>query len=222
MCPGSARGCRDHPQVFLGFEADQALPRHATAGVVEIALDAVLDGVPVAVMPYLASMAELVPGSGASPVELVLGVLLERSESSVEVVLGSGEPGRPPMIDYHSLESAHDRAHMRRAVEIGRAILESSAMRRLGIRPTSPVGEVDLDAWIREGITTAVHLCSSAPMGPNADPMAVVDQYCRVRGVEGLRVVDTSVLPSAPSRGPAATAVLIGERASAFFDGGSS
>ena len=58
-------------------------------------------------------------------------------------------------------------------------------------------------------------------MGPDADPMAVVDQYCRVRGVEGLRVVDTSVLPTAPSRGPAATAVLIGERASAFFDGAS-
>ena len=51
-------------------------------------------------------------------------------------------------------------------------------------------------------------------MGPDTDPLAVVDQYCRVRGVEGLRVVDTSVLPTAPSRGPAATAVLIGERAS--------
>ena len=73
-----------------------------------------------------------------------------------------------------------------------------------------------------DNITTAVHLCSSAPMGPDSDPTAVVDQYCRVRGVEGLRVVDTSVLPTAPSRGPAATAVLIGERASAFFDGAGS
>jgi choline dehydrogenase-like flavoprotein len=219
--PGVGTQCRDHPQVFLGFEADRALPRHATAGVVEVALDSVLDGVPVAVMPYLASMAELVPGSGASPTELVLGVLLERSESAVEVALGSGDPGRPPTIDYHSLESARDRLHMRQAVAIGQAILESSSMRGLGIRPTSPVDDVDLDVWIRDGITTAVHLCSSAPMGPGADPMAVVDQYCRVRGVEGLRVVDTSVLPGAPSRGPAATAVLIGERASAFFDGGS-
>ena len=81
---------------------------------------------------------------------------------------------------------------------------------------------MDLDGWIRKNITTAVHLCSSAPMGPDGDPMAVVDQCCRVRGVEGLRVVDTSVLPTAPSHGPAATAVTIGERASAFFDRGSS
>jgi choline dehydrogenase len=220
--PGVGTRCRDHPQVFLGFEADQALPRHATAGVVEIALDNVIDGVPVALMPYLASMGELVPGSGASPTELVLGVLLERAESAVEVALASGDPSLPPTIDYHSLESAHDRLHLRDAVAIGQAILESSAMRGLGIRRTSPGGDVDIDAWIRNSITTAVHLCSSAPMGPDADAMAVVDQYCRVRGVGGLRVVDTSVLPTAPSRGPAATAVLIGERASAFFDSGSS
>jgi choline dehydrogenase-like flavoprotein len=50
-------------------------------------------------------------------------------------------------------------------------------------------------------------------MGPDADPGATVDQRLRVRGVAGLRVVDTSVLPRAPSRGPAATAVMLGERA---------
>ena len=105
-------------------------------------------------------------------------------------------------------------------VEIGTAIIDSTAMRRLGVRRTSPTPRAELDTWISDNITTAVHLCSSAPMGPDTDPMAVVDQYCRVRGVEGLRVVDTSVLPTAPSRGPAATAVLIGERAAAFFDGG--
>jgi choline dehydrogenase-like flavoprotein len=56
-------------------------------------------------------------------------------------------------------------------------------------------------------------------MGPESDPGAVVDQHLRVRGVEGLRVVDTSVLPTTPSRGPAATAVLIGERAAELLLG---
>ena len=100
------------------------------------------------------------------------------------------------------------------------SIIDSAAMRELGVSHSSPRRTADLDGWITDNITTAVHLCASAPMGADTDPMAVVDQYCRVRGVEGLRVVDTSVLPTAPSRGPAATAVLIGERASAFFDGG--
>jgi choline dehydrogenase len=73
--------------------------------------------------------------------------------------------------------------------------------------------DADLDEWIRTHLTTAVHLSGTARMGPDADPGATVDQRLRVRGVAGLRVVDTSVLPQVTSRGPAATAVLLGERA---------
>ncbi len=65
----------------------------------------------------------------------------------------------------------------------------------------------------RSPIATAVHLAGTARMGPDSDPGAVVDQHLRVRGIEGLRVVDTSVMPTVTSRGPAATAVAIGERA---------
>jgi choline dehydrogenase len=215
--PGVGTRCRDHPQIFLGFEPAQPMPRRIAAGVVEVGLDTVVDGVPIALMPYLASMAELVPGSGASPMELVIGVLLERAASAVEIALASGDPRDPPIIDYHSLESASDRSNLRAAAEIGLAILDSPAMNGLRERRTAPTVGADLDVWIRQNITTAVHLCSSAPMGGDADPLAVVDQYCRVRGVDGLRVVDTSILPSAPSRGPACTAVLIGERAADFF-----
>jgi choline dehydrogenase len=219
--PGLGTRCRDHPQLFLGFEPSTALPRQRAEGVVEVGLDIVVDDAPVVLMPYLTSMGELVPGSGASTSELVLGMLLERADSAVELSLRSADPRQPPAIDYHYLESARDRKLLKAAVEIGMSIIGSSAMRDLGLRPTSPGTDVDLDAWIGENITTAVHLCSSAPMGPDTDATAVTDQYCRVRGVENLRVIDTSILPTAPSRGPAATAVMIGERAAAFFDGGS-
>jgi choline dehydrogenase-like flavoprotein len=56
-------------------------------------------------------------------------------------------------------------------------------------------------------------------MGPDGDPGAVVDQQLRVRGVAGLRVADTSVMPRVTSRGPAATAVMIGERAAELMTG---
>ena len=214
--PGVGTRCHDHPQIFLGFTPSAPMSR-ARAGIVEVALDTVVDGAPVSLMPYLSPMADLVPGSGASATELVLGVLLERATSAVQVSLASADPRRPPTIDYHSLASSIDRERLTAAIEIGLSIIDSTAMRDLGIRRVSP-GAGALDSWITDNITTAVHMCSSAPMGPDTDAMAVVDQYCRVRGVEGLRVVDTSVLPTAPSRGPAATAVLIGERASAFFD----
>jgi choline dehydrogenase-like flavoprotein len=54
-------------------------------------------------------------------------------------------------------------------------------------------------------------------MGPATDPSTVVDQECRVHGVEGLRVVDASVMPDTVSHGPSATTTMIGERASAFL-----
>lgn len=217
--PGLGTHCSDHPQLFVGFETSRELPRGVGTAVVEVALDTVIDGAPVSLMPYTAPMAELVPGSAASATELVLGVLLEGAANTIEVSLKSDDPLEAPAIDYHSLESAEDRARLRGAIEIGLAILDSASLGDLGLRRTALTSAADLDSWINENITTAAHLCASAPMGPDADPLAVVDQYCRVRGVEGLRVVDTSVLPTAPSRGPAATAVLIGERASAFFDG---
>jgi choline dehydrogenase-like flavoprotein len=75
----------------------------------------------------------------------------------------------------------------------------------------------ELDRWTRRHLATAIHLAGTARMGPESDPGAVVDQRLRVRGVEGLRVVDTSVMPQVTSRGPAATAVMIGERAAQLW-----
>jgi choline dehydrogenase-like flavoprotein len=82
------------------------------------------------------------------------------------------------------------------------------------------VSDRELDRWIRRSLATAVHLAGTARMGPDTDPGAVVDQWLRVRGIEGLRVVDTSVMPRVTSRGPAATAVAIGERAAELMTSG--
>ena len=53
--------------------------------------------------------------------------------------------------------------------------------------------------------------------GVRSDPEAVVDQYGRVHGMEGLWVADTSIFPTVPSRGPAATAIMVGERIADFI-----
>ena len=97
----------------------------AGAGIVEVALDTIVDGAPVSLMPYLAPMAELVPGSAASATELVIGVLLERAANT-----DRGTRCDPtilvdaPTIEYHSLESTADRARLRGAVEIALSILD--------------------------------------------------------------------------------------------------
>ena len=78
----------------------------------------------------------------------------------------------------------------------------------------------ELDGWIAACLTTAQHLSGTAAMGPAADPHAVVDPELRVHGLEQLRVVDLSVLPVAPRRGTAATAVAIGEAGAEWLGAG--
>jgi choline dehydrogenase len=73
---------------------------------------------------------------------------------------------------------------------------------------TTQLGE---PAW-----STSQHLCGSAPMGAQGDPAAVVDQQCRVHGIDGLWVIDGSVLPTITSRGPHASIVMLGHRAAEF------
>ena len=69
-----------------------------------------------------------------------------------------------------------------------------------------------LDRWLRRNVTTTQHISGTCKMGPDSDRMAVVDQYCRVRGLEGLRVVDVSVLPDCIRANTNATTIMIAER----------
>jgi choline dehydrogenase len=69
-----------------------------------------------------------------------------------------------------------------------------------------------LGAAIRSAIGTSYHPICTAPMGPDGDEGAVVDQYCRVRGIENLRVVDASVMPSIPRANTNLPCMMVAER----------
>jgi choline dehydrogenase-like flavoprotein len=121
-------------------------------------------------------------------------------------------------LEYRYLTEPADRRRLRDGVRIAAGLLRTPSVAPLVAGRTGLPDDVlrddrELDSWIRGHLTTAIHLSGTARMGPDADPAAVVDQFLRVRGVAGLRVVDTSVLPRVPTRGPAATAVMLGERA---------
>jgi choline dehydrogenase-like flavoprotein len=136
----------------------------------------------------------------------------------------STDPAVQPRIEYRYLSTAGDRAGMRRVVRLAADLLRTGAMAPLVAGRTDLPDDVladdaALDRWTRAHLATAIHLAGSARMGPDGDPGAVVDQWLRVRGIEGLRVADTSVLPTVPTRGPAATAVAIGERAAELITG---
>jgi len=92
------------------------------------------------------------------------------------------------------------------------------------IHPTDDILADDdaLDLWLRQTVGTARHVSGTCKMGPDADPMAVVDQRCKVKGIQGLWVADASVVPRIPrSGGIHATVIMIGERVVDWIAAGS-
>ena len=103
-------------------------------------------------------------------------------------------------------------------VEMAAQIFDSSMMNRVLAKERSPrwSSRDELREMVRLSVDTTFHPSSSCRMGRGRED-SVVDQYCRVHDVEGLRVIDTSIMPNVVRRCPAATAIMIGERAAAFF-----
>lgn len=152
-------------------------------------------------------------------------VALQSESSRGSITLESADPAVPPRIDYGYLATPDDRTRLRIGVRTTAAILNTRAFaavydRRANLDDATLHDDSALDVWVRANLGTSIHLCGSARFGAVDDPLSVTDQYGRVLGVRGLRISDTSLLPDAPSRGPAATAVLIGELIAGFIHRG--
>jgi predicted dehydrogenase (TIGR03970 family) len=154
--------------------------------------------------------------------DLAFLVSLQAETSRGMITLESPDPDVPPRIDFNYLSTETDVRRMREAVRVAAGLLQAPAFEPIFEQLTDLTEDTlqsddRLDRWMHSHLGTAIHLCGSAKFGPANDPDAVVDQYGRVHGVTGLRVADTSILPTAPTRGPAATAILIGERMAEFI-----
>ena len=139
-------------------------------------------------------------------------------DGSGYVRLASADPSVQPSFNYCYLQHPNDIRRVKEGLRLAIQLLESEAYQNVAdyrIHPTDDILADDdaLDRWIRQTVGTARHVSGTCKMGPDTDPMAVVDQYCRVKGVHGLWVVDASVMPRIPRSGGAhATVVMIGER----------
>ncbi|GAA3204888.1 GMC family oxidoreductase N-terminal domain-containing protein [Actinocorallia longicatena] len=145
--------------------------------------------------------AEAAPGD---PLPLLVSVQTPRRSGGLTTL--SPDPRVAPRIVFGYLETGDDRRRLREAVRAAAALLGTDAFAEHSAGPPEiPDSDSALDAWIRARLGTAQHACGTVPMGE------AVDGAGRVHGVAGLRVADTSILPTAPLRGPAATALLVGE-----------
>ncbi len=184
--------CSDHPEWVLPTTWEVAPGRPA----LEVVLSTPDD---VEIRPYTGGFVAMVgDGTQGHPDWPHLGVALMRPLSRGRVTLASADPLVPPIIEHRYDSEPADIAALQTGCDLAREIAG----------PTTEIGE---PAW-----STSQHLCGTAPMGPAGDPAAVVDHRCRVHGIEGLWVIDGSVLPTITSRGPHATIAMLGHRAAEF------
>ena len=139
-----------------------------------------------------------------------------RSKSRGHVRLRSPDPRDPPRIRFNYMSHPDDWTEMRACVRLTREIFEQPAFARFRGREISPgsavVSDEAIDAFIRQRVESAYHPSCTCKIGRADDPDAVVDKTLRVIGVEGLRVVDSSVMPSVTTGNLNAPTIMIGEK----------
>jgi choline dehydrogenase len=130
-----------------------------------------------------------------------------------------------PRLNYNYYQEEEDLRRMREAIRLGVRIAEGPHYSDLlleRVMPTDEELESDelLNEWLRRNSGTSHHISGTCKMGPDSDPMTVVDQFLKVKGVEGLRVADASVMPDCIRANTNATTIMIGEKVSDFIKDG--
>jgi choline dehydrogenase len=146
-----------------------------------------------------------------------LGAGPMRPESRGTVRSASRDPTDAPLIDPDYLATERDRYEMREGLRLGRELLEQPAFQKYHRREDLPGDRVrtdaELDDFIRQDASSAYHPCGTARLGADGDERAVIDLALNVRGIEGMRIVDASVIPAIPSANINACVFMIAEKA---------
>ena len=148
-------------------------------------------------------------------IDMMLALLLPISAG--ELKLTSSDPAIQPMLNYNYLAEPFDRQRLRHGVRLCLSLAQSDDLRHLigeRLEPTDAdlASDDALDDWLLREATTFSHIAGTCKMGPDSDPMAVVDQYGKVYGLDGLRIADASIMPDLVRAPINPTVIMMGER----------
>jgi choline dehydrogenase len=146
-----------------------------------------------------------------------------RSKSRGWVRLASANPLDKPRLMFNYLSHADDVTEMRACVRLTREIFAQPAFDQYRGREIQPGADVQTDAqideFVRSKVESAYHPSCSCKMGSSDDPMAVVDPQAKVHGLEGLRIVDSSIMPSITTGNLNAPTIMLAEKAADHITG---
>jgi choline dehydrogenase len=233
--PGIGQNLRDHPKVYVTWEINKGYPleaRPARGGAclrctapgsdwhndISITMGAFVTER----VPWSEAMRGSQGGAGVTHrrIEMMVALLLPVSTGALRLL--SPAPQAQPSLDYNYLADPFDRQRLRAGVRLALTLAEHDNLKEL-IGPLLEPAAADLtsdaalDAWLLHQVTTYSHICGTCKMGPGTDPMAVVDQYGKVHGLEGLRIVDASIMPNLVRAPINPTVVMMGERLAALI-----
>ncbi|WP_318505124.1 choline dehydrogenase [Photobacterium leiognathi] len=142
-----------------------------------------------------------------------------QSRGTVSVV--SNDPHAKPKIEFNYISTEQDKQDWRDCIRLTREIMAQSALdqyRGDEIQPGADItSDLAIDKWVKENVESAYHPSCTCKMGDDNDVMAVLDPQCRVRGIENLRVVDSSIFPTIPNGNLNAPTIMVAERAADFI-----
>ncbi|MBW4511773.1 MAG: GMC family oxidoreductase N-terminal domain-containing protein [Scytonematopsis contorta HA4267-MV1] len=216
--PGVGQNLQDHPVVSVAHEATQDLHTASTSSIAEAGLflhtEGNLDAVPD--LQFLFGPVVLVPpGYAHSGLGFTSFVCLTHPQNIGSVSLRSSDPKDTPMFRMNYLQSEADVQKLVIGIKLLRNLFGASPLDEFRGKEIAPGADKQSDAalvaYVRETCSTVWHPVGTCKMG--TDPMAVVDPELRVHGIEGLRVVDASIMPTITTGNTNAPTIMIGEKA---------
>ncbi|KLN61160.1 choline dehydrogenase [Kiloniella spongiae] len=140
-----------------------------------------------------------------------------KPKSRGHIRIKSGDVNDKPEILFNYNAHEDDREAFRACIRLSREIMEQPSMASYcedEIQPGAALqSDEELDAWIRQNAESAYHPSCTCKIGADNDPMAVLDNECKVRGIENLRVVDSSVFPTITNGNLNAPTIMVAEKA---------
>ncbi|MBW3695997.1 choline dehydrogenase [Vibrio sp. T187] len=141
-----------------------------------------------------------------------------KPESRGTVAITSRDPHAKPHIQFNYISTEQDKQDWRDCIRLTREILSQPAMDKYRGEEIQPGADITsdeaIDQWVKENVESAYHPSCGCKMGSDNDSLAVLDEQCRVRGINNLRVVDSSIFPTIPNGNLNAPTIMVAERAS--------